>query len=64
MKLSHILAAIAVMLSVSESVLAYPQTKTDTSISGHVTDAKTGEHLPFITIMLKGTNIGTQTPQK
>ena len=61
MKLSHILAASAVMLSMSGSVLAYPQTKTDTSISGHVTDAKTGEHPPFITIMLKGTNIGTQT---
>lgn len=61
MKISHIFAAIAVMLSMSESSLVYAQIKTDTSISGHVTDAKTGEHLPFITIMLKGTNIGAQT---
>ena len=49
------------MLSMSVSGLSYAQTKSDTSISGHVTDARTGEHLPFITIMLKGTNIGTQT---
>ena len=61
MKISHIFAAIAVMLSMPEGSLAYAQTKTDTSITGHVTDAKTGEHLPFITIMLKGTNIGAQT---
>ena len=61
MKISHIFAAIAVMLSMSVSGLSYAQTKSDTSISGHVTDARTGEHLPFITIMLKGTNIGTQT---
>ena len=61
MKISHFFAAIAVMLSMPESSLVYAQTKTDTSISGHVTDAKTGEHLPFITIMLKGTNIGAQT---
>ena len=59
MKISHIFAAIAVMLSMSVSGLSYAQTKSDTSISGHVTDARTGEHLPFITIMLKGTNIGT-----
>ena len=28
---------------------------------GHVTDAATGEHLPYVTVMLKGTQIGTQT---
>ncbi|MGM9739312.1 MAG: TonB-dependent receptor domain-containing protein, partial [Candidatus Cryptobacteroides sp.] len=57
----YIFAAIAAMLVVSTSVFSYAQARTDTSISGHVTDARTGEHLPFITIMLKGTNIGTQT---
>ena len=61
MYLRNIFAAIAAMLVVSASGLSYAQTKSDTSISGHVTDAATGEHLPFITIMLKGTNIGTQT---
>ncbi|MGM9780651.1 MAG: TonB-dependent receptor domain-containing protein [Candidatus Cryptobacteroides sp.] len=57
----HFVAAIAAMLVVSASGLSYAQPKTDTSISGHVTDSRSGEHLPFITIMLKGTNIGTQT---
>lgn len=40
---------------------ARAQKKTDASITGHVTDAATGEHLPFVTVMLKGTMIGTQT---
>lgn len=61
MRKIHIFAAFAAILALSASSLAYSQTKTDTTISGHVTDAKTGEHLPYITILLKGTNIGTQT---
>lgn len=40
---------------------ARAQKNTDASITGHVTDAATGEHLPFVTVMLKGTMIGTQT---
>ena len=42
MKKIHIFAAIAAILALSASSLAYSQTKTDTTISGHVTDAKTG----------------------
>ena len=61
MYLRNIFAAIAAMLVVSASGLSHAQSKTDISITGHITDARTGEHLPFITIMLKGTNIGTQT---
>jgi len=34
---------------------------TDANIIGHVIDKKTGEHLPYITIALKGTTIGTTT---
>lgn len=33
----------------------------DANVFGHVLDKETGEHLPFITIMLKGTTIGTTT---
>ena len=33
----------------------------DANIIGHVIDKKTGEHLSFITIFLKGTTIGTRT---
>lgn len=35
--------------------------KTDANIIGHVVDKKTGEHLPYITISIKGTTIGTTT---
>lgn len=33
----------------------------DANLVGHVVDRKTGEHLSFITIFLKGTTIGTST---
>lgn len=35
--------------------------KTDANVIGHVVDKKNGEHLPYITISLKGTTIGTTT---
>jgi outer membrane receptor for ferrienterochelin and colicins len=35
--------------------------KTDANINGHVTDAVTNEHLPFVTVWLKGTTVGTAT---
>jgi iron complex outermembrane recepter protein len=34
---------------------------TDANIYGHVIDAKTGEHLPFVNILIKGSRIGTTT---
>ena len=33
----------------------------DANINGHVVDAQTGEHLPFVTIALKGTTTGIMT---
>ena len=40
----------------------YPELKkSDANIIGHVLDKKTSEHLPYITIALKGTTIGTVT---
>ena len=33
----------------------------DANVFGHVLDKETREHLPFITVMLKGTTIGTTT---
>ena len=35
--------------------------KTDANIFGHVLDKQTGEHLPYVTIKLKGTTIGMTT---
>lgn len=37
------------------------QKPSDANITGHVVDAKTGEHLPGITIAIKGTTYGTAT---
>ncbi|SUB77789.1 Colicin I receptor precursor [Porphyromonas macacae] len=34
---------------------------TDANIMGHVLESKTGEHISFATIVLKGTNLGVQT---
>ena len=34
---------------------------TDAHIHGHIIDKTTGEHLPYIFIMLKGTTIGVST---
>lgn len=40
----------------------YPELrKSDANIIGHILDKKTKEHLPYITITLKGTTIGTVT---
>lgn len=36
---------------------------TDSHLTGHVLDETTGEHLPFVTIQVKGTNIGTVTDE-
>jgi iron complex outermembrane receptor protein len=35
--------------------------RSDANIYGHVLDAKTGEHLPFVNMLVKGTRIGTTT---
>lgn len=34
---------------------------TDANLYGHVTDRRTGEHLPFMTVALKGTTLGAAT---
>lgn len=44
------------------SVLAHAQNKlSDASISGHIIDSKTGGHLPYVMVMVGGTQIGIQT---
>ena len=35
----------------------------DAHLTGHVLDEKTGEHMPFVNVQLKGTNIGTVTDE-
>ena len=52
---------ITLCINLLTALTAPAQSRTDCSITGHVLDAATGEHLPYITVMLKGTQIGTQT---
>lgn len=35
--------------------------RTDANVVGHVIDKKNGDHLPFITVAIKGTTLGTMT---
>ncbi|MDR2120979.1 MAG: TonB-dependent receptor [Tannerella sp.] len=49
-----------VFLSIISASAAYCQ-KTDANINGHVVDAHTGEHLPYVTVSLKGTTVGIAT---
>lgn len=57
---NKILFAISIILGIAmQSSMA--QTKTDSHIHGHVLDAHTGEHLPYVNIYIKGTSIGTVT---
>lgn len=50
-----------VYLLLSATVSANDLNKSDANIIGHVLEKKTGEHLPYITVSLKGTTIGTTT---
>jgi len=63
MKKIHFSATLAVAaITMCFSVLAYAQNKlSDASISGHIIDSKTGEHLPYVMVMVGGTQIGIQT---
>ena len=44
-------------------LVLWAQEVTDAHLVGHVLDEKTGEHLPYVNIQLKGTDIGTVTDE-
>lgn len=50
-----------VCLLLSSTLHAEDLKGTDANAIGHVVEKKTGEHLPYITVSLKGTTIGTMT---
>lgn len=54
MKKIHFSATLAVAaIAMCFSVLAHAQNKlSDASISGHIIDSKTGEHLPYVMVMV------------
>ena len=41
----------------------WAQEEYDAHLVGHVLDEKTGEHLPYVNVQVKGTNIGTVTDE-
>ena len=41
----------------------WAQDEYDAHLVGHVLDEKTGEHLPYVNVQVKGTNIGTVTDE-
>lgn len=49
------------MLATNPPTSPLSQTPTDAHIFGHVVDADTGEHLAYVTVVLKGTPVGTVT---
>lgn len=49
-----------VLLFASVAVMAQD---TDANIFGHVIDKSTGRHLPFVNVVVKGTNIGASTDE-
>lgn len=56
--MKHILFSLLLAM-LSSSV--FSQKKTDTNINGHVVIKGSGEHVPYFTIVIKGTTIGTTT---
>ena len=49
------------LVAVLCAVLSAGANDTDAHIHGHVIDKQTGEHLPYMVVMLKGTTIGVTT---
>ncbi len=61
---SALVAALCIMLparSYNTEVNISDSHNTDAHIHGHVIDKATGEHLPYIVVLLKGTTIGVAT---
>lgn len=52
---------ILILFSCLISLQVYPQVQEKTIISGTVTDANTGDPIPYVSVLLKGTTVGTIT---
>ena len=55
-----IILALMLMASVQAMIMG-AEHLTDAHIQGHAVEQGTGEHIPFLTVRLLGTNIGTNT---
>lgn len=52
---------LSIFFSFFKASSLFAQEKTEANIYGHVLDATTHEHLPFVNIHIKGTTLGTST---
>ena len=48
-----------IVLCMCCNAMAQSTKSSDANIHGHIIDAATGQHIPFVTISIKGTTIGT-----
>ena len=51
------------VLALFGAVSLWAQEEYDAHLVGHVLDERTGEHLPYVNVQVKGTNIGTVTDE-
>ena len=58
---TQILLFVTILFTIGFTANASAQREkaTDANIHGHVIDAKTSTHIPFVTISIQGTTIGT-----
>ena len=63
--MNKIITLVLYMVALASPVFAQAEgeavDQTDAHIFGHVLDKQTGEHLPYVTLSLKGTTIGITT---
>ncbi len=63
-KIYNTLILISFLLSYLLSAEAFSQTSSRTVIKGTVTDSHTGDPIPYASVLLKGTTVGTITDEK
>ena len=61
--MNSIYKALLLIIPLSLGCAAMAQEGYDAHLVGHVIDEATGEHLPYVNVQLKGTNIGTVTDE-
>lgn len=59
--MKRVIFLLAILLFGSICVVHADEDKTDANIVGHVTNKHNGAHIPFVTVIVKGTTIGTAT---
>lgn len=63
----YLIGALLLLASAAHAVEETPETpeakKTDAHIYGHVVNRETGEHIPYVAVLVRGTTLGTSTDE-